>query len=71
MNQGFLFLSIILVTIAILIFPLEDYPYINASKTNNNKGNFTDSTFALPFNSHITDESFHEKKYSSNIIPFP
>jgi hypothetical protein len=71
MNQGFLFHSIILITIAILIFHLEDFQNINALKPNNNKDNSTDSTFPLPFNSHIADQSIHEKEYSSNIIPFP
>jgi hypothetical protein len=71
MNKGFLFHSIILIAIAIVILSLEDYPNIYASKTHNNKYNSTDSTFFLPFNSHIADQSIHEKKYSSNIIPFP
>ena len=71
MTKGFLFHNIILITIVILIFHLEDFPNINASKPNNNKDNSTDSTFFLPFNSHIADQSIHEKKYSSGIIPFP
>ncbi len=71
MTKGFLFHRIILITIVILIFHLEDFPNINASKPNNNKDNSTDLTFFLPFNSHIADQSIHEKKYSSGIIPFP
>ncbi len=71
MTQGFLFHSIILITMVILIFPIEDFPNINASKPDNNKDNSTDSTFSLPFNSHVADQFIHEKKYSSSIIPFP
>ncbi len=70
MTRGFLFHSVILMTMAILIFHLGDFSNIAASKPHNND-NSTDSTFSLPFNSHIVDKFTHEKEYSSSIIPFP
>jgi hypothetical protein len=76
MNQGLAFRSIIIVTVAILIFNFENFPSINAFKDSNNKAisNSTDSaTFLLPlpFTSHIADQSLSEKGDLGNIIPFP
>jgi hypothetical protein len=76
MNQGLAFRSIIIVTIAILIFNFENFPNINAFKDSNNKdiSNSTDSTtffLPLPFTSHIADQSLSAKGDLGSIIPFP
>jgi hypothetical protein len=74
MNQGLAFRSIIIVTVAILIFNFENFPSINATKDSNNKDNSTDSTtffLPLPFTSHIADQSISEKGDLGSIIPFP
>lgn len=74
MNQGLAFRSIIIVTVAILIFNFENFPSINATKDSNSKDNSTDSTIfflPLPFTSHIADQSISDKGYLGSIIPFP
>ena len=74
MNQGLAFRSIIIVTVAILIFNFENFSSINAFKDSSNKGNSTDSTtffLPLPFTSHIADQSLSEKGVLDSIIPFP
>ncbi|MDQ6723767.1 MAG: hypothetical protein M3Z01_05830 [Thermoproteota archaeon] len=71
MNQGPVFHSIILITTIVLIFTLQNYQNINATKENNKKNNSTESVIFIPFNSHIADQSINEKKYSGNFIPFP
>ena len=53
MDREFTFYNAILLTIAFLIFTSGNYTNINASKHNNSTGNYKDSTFFLPFNSHI------------------
>jgi hypothetical protein len=74
MNRGLAFCSIIIVTVAILIFNFENFPSINAAKDSNSKDNSTDSTtffLPLPFTSHIADQSISEEGYPGSIIPFP
>ncbi len=71
MNREFMLYSALFLLIAFLTFILGDYPKIDAVKHNNNTFAFEDSTFSLPFNSHIADQSFIEKKYTNDIIPFP
>lgn len=71
MNREFIIYSAPFFLIAFLTFILGDYPNIDAAKHNNNTIASEDSTFSLPFNSHIADQSFIEKKYTNNVIPFP
>jgi hypothetical protein len=75
MNQSFVCNSIILITIMVLIFTLENYQNADASKNSHSKANHIDSKISLPFNSHIADQSsIHEKKDSGGGdggIPFP
>ncbi len=71
MNREFTFYNAILLMIAFLIFTSGNYTIIDASKHNNSSGNYKDSTFFLPFNSHIADQSFNENRHTSDLIPFP
>ena len=65
-------ISIVLVMALFLISTVRYCPIVNADAINNN---ITDSPdrliIPLPFNSHITDQIFDEKKYIENILPFP
>ncbi|HEY6536803.1 MAG TPA: hypothetical protein VIY08_13550 [Candidatus Nitrosocosmicus sp.] len=60
-----------LITVIVLISTLENYQNVNAFKNSHSKNNPTDSTIFLPFNSHIADQSIHDKKDYSSSIPFP
>jgi hypothetical protein len=69
--MGLLFTGIVLITVALLIFTMENYQSISADRGNhNNKNNYTDSKFFLPFNSNFADQLIGEKKHSIEIIPF-
>ena len=84
MNLGTRFYSTILfsMVVAVLVFTLGDYQITNASQDPQNPGssgsssniqqNSLDQTsFFLPFNSGVADQSTNEKTYSSEALPFP
>ena len=74
MNKNYVFRSIMLIiVVVILVFTPENYQNGDASKNSHSKDNFIGSTIPLPFNSHIADQSTHEKRdsSSSSSIPFP
>ncbi len=75
------------IVVSFLVFTLGDYQIINASpdpQTPDRSGSSSSSssssvqqnppdqtTFFLPFNSGIADQSTNEKTYSSEALPFP
>ena len=57
MKRGFMFYVIMLITVAVLSFAIENPQNIFASKDSDNKDYSNDSPFSLPFNSHMVYQS--------------
>ena len=57
MKRGFMFCIIMLITVAVLSFAIENPQNIFASKYSHNKDYSNDSPFSLPFNSHMVYQS--------------
>ena len=57
MKRGLMFYVIMLITVAVLSFAIENPQNIFASKDNYNKDYSNNSPFSLPFNSHMVYQS--------------
>ncbi len=69
------------ILVAVLVFTLGDYQIINASpypfltgsssSSSMQQDSLDPTTFFLPFNSGIADQSTNEETYSNEPLPFP
>jgi hypothetical protein len=84
MDLEYQFYSIVSFSIiaAVLVFTLGDYQIIHASQDYSSTATDSSSssvqqnspdqtTFFLPFNSGIADQSANERTYSNEALPFP
>ena len=57
MKRGLMFYVVMLITVAVLSFAIENPQNIFASKEGHNRDYSNDSPFSLPFNSHMVYQS--------------
>jgi hypothetical protein len=57
MKRGLMFYVLMLITVAVLSFAIENPQNTFASKDSHNKDYLNDSPFSLPFNSHMVYQS--------------